>query len=93
MTENMKKLLKTALDEKVEAIKKLAEPLRVGGVMLGSDDRLLYFYSGIDEAASILGAKVKCDNKIINGKHYIRKSFLYNDVECYSLDEVKDVVL
>lgn len=86
MTENMKKLLKTALDEKVEAAKKLTERLMVGGVMLGSDDRLLYFYSGIDEAASILGATVTCDNKTINGKSYIRKSFLYNGVECYSLE-------
>lgn len=91
MSENMKKLLKTVIDEKVEAVKKLAEPLRVGNVRLGSEDCSLYCYKGIEDLASILGTEVKCDNKTIGGKHYVRKSFFYNDVECYSLDEVEHV--
>ncbi len=91
MTEKIKNLLKTAIDEKVEAVKKLAEPLRVGNIMLGNNDCSLYFYNGIDELASILGTKVKCTGTTINGKPYVRKSFYYNDVECHSLDEVKDV--
>lgn len=93
MTEKIKNLLKTAIDEKVEAVKKLAEPLRVGNIMLGNNDCSLYFYNGIDELASILGTKVKCTdtNITINGKSYVKKSFYYNDVECHSMVEVKDV--
>lgn len=93
MTEKIKNLLKTAIDEKVEAVKKLAEPLRVGNIMLGNNDRSLYFYNGIDELASILGAKVKCTdtNITINGKSYVTKSFYYNDVKFHSTVEVKDV--
>lgn len=91
MTEKIKNLLKTAIDEKVEAVKKLAEPLSVGNIMLGNNDYSLYFYNGIDELSSILGTKVKCTDITINGKPYVRKSFYYNNVECHSLDEVKDV--